>query len=268
VRIRVTFRVKNRGTAIPFHHQFLISQIIKGLIISSGDGEFSNYNNFGFSGLKGQTKVSRNGLHYTSNRVTLVLSSPDKNFVDFIIKQIFNQTHLEIGALVLIPESVEQELPVETKSETKYICISPLVALKPEFNSDEGKKFIEPGSDEFSDFIYEATIKRMESSGIDISKVKDIDRFQIVPDLSYINKIRQSQKKFARIYPLFDQDAKFEVRGYTFPFTLYAPHEVQEFVMNSGLGLFSHKGFGMVDLANEDPTKRAVPYEIEQLISA
>jgi CRISPR-associated endoribonuclease Cas6 len=51
------------------------------------------------------------------------------------------------------------------------------------------------------------------------------------------------------------------VRGYTFPFTLYAKKEVQEFVFTCGLGAFTHKGFGMLDLANADISKRATPYE-------
>lgn len=268
MRIRITFRVKNRGVAIPFHHQYLIAQIFKGLILASGDERYQNFSNYAFSGLKGQTRVSRNGLHYNSNRVTLVITSPEKEFIDFLIKKIFNETHLEIGQLIIIPESVDEELPVETTFEMKYICISPLVILRPTFNSDDGKLFIEPGSDEFSDLIYDSTISRMVDTGIDIKKIKDLEKFQVVPDLAYINKLRQSQKKFARIYPLYDQDVKYEVRGYTFPFTLYAPREVQDFIFTCGLGLFSQKGFGMLDVANSDPTKRTIQYEIQHLISA
>ena len=86
-------------------------------------------------------------------------------------------------------------------------------------------------------------------------------KFQLVPDENYLKKIRESQKKFARIYPVYDQDVKYEVRGYTFPFTLYAAKEVQKFVFTEGLGAFTHKGFGMLDLANTDPSKRTTPYK-------
>lgn len=268
MRIRITFRVKNRGVAIPFHHQYLIAQIFKGLMVSSKDSKYKDFSNYAFSGLKGQTRVSRNGLHYNSNKVTLVITSPEKSFIDFLIQKIFAQTHLEIGQLIIIPESVDEELSVDTSFEMKYICISPLVILEPTFNSDSGKQFIEPGSDEFSDLIYDSTINRMVDYGINIKKIIDLEKFQIVPDLAYINKLRQFQKKFARIYPLYDQDVKYEVRGYTFPFTLYAPIEVQDFIFTNGLGLYSQKGFGMLDLANSDPTKRTIQYEIRHLISA
>ena len=268
MRIRITFRVKNKGIAIPFHHQFLISQVLKGLVLFSESREYDNYDLYSFSGLKGQTKVSRNGLHYTSKFVTIVISSPSRAFLGYLVRQIFNQTHIDLGQLQLVPERVDEEMATDMHSEMKFVCISPLVILRPAFNSDEGKAFIEPGTDEFSDFIYESTINRMEQSGINTSKIKDIEHFQLVPDMGYLSKMRDSQKKFARIYPLFDRDVKFEIRGYTFPFTLYAPKEVQEFLFTCGIGEFTHKGFGLLDVANSDPVKRAIPFEIEHLISA
>ena len=97
-------------------------------------------------------------------------------------------------------------------------------------------------------------------------KLQSFYKFQVVPDLEYIQKIRENQKKFARIYPLYDMDVKYEVRGYTFPFTLYAAPEVQQYVFLLGIGEFTFKGFGMLDLANIDPTKRTKSYKIENYI--
>jgi CRISPR-associated endoribonuclease Cas6 len=268
MRIRVTFQVKNKGVASPFHHQYLISQVIKGLVLYSEASQYDHFDLYSFSGLKGQTKISRMGLHYTSKYVTIVFSSPSQDFLKFVTSEILKQSHLEIGQLLIVPEKVDEELPTEVADEMKFICISPMVILKSKFNADHGKTFIEPGTDEYSDKVYEATLSRMEASGIDTSSIKDIEKFQLVPDLEYIKKIRESQKKFARIYPVFDQDVKFEIRGYTFPFTLYAPEEVQEFVYTCGIGEYTHKGFGLLDIANSDPIKRSVPLESSQLISA
>ena len=86
-------------------------------------------------------------------------------------------------------------------------------------------------------------------------------KFQIVPDHEYIQRLQASHKKFARIYPLYDNDVKFEVRGYTFPFTLYAAREVQQFIYENGLGYFTHKGFGMLDVANNDSIQRAPQHD-------
>jgi CRISPR-associated endoribonuclease Cas6 len=126
------------------------------------------------------------------------------------------------------------------------------------FNDERGKKFISPESDEFSDLLYDSTLARMEATGKYTSEqLTAFYKFQIVPDSEYIQRIQSSHKKFARIYPLYENDVRFEIRGYTFPFTLYAAKEVQQFVYDNGLGYFTHKGFGMLDIANNDSIQSA-----------
>jgi CRISPR-associated endoribonuclease Cas6 len=267
LRIRLIFILKNKGGYVPFHHQYLLTQLIKGVLLKGEKAEYFNYIGYNFSGLKGQTKISRNGLHFFSSRVTLVVSCMNKDFIDYFVKNIFDFPQLEVGNLTLIPEMVEEEQIVDFENVNKFICISPIVLSAPKFNDSEGKKFIHPETDEFSDLLYESIILRMsESKHYSEEKLKTFFKFQLVPDHAYLMKIEQSQKKFARIYPVFDQDVKYEVRGYTFPFTLYAAPEVQEFVFILGLGAFTHKGFGMLDLANTDPTKRTKEYKIENYI--
>lgn len=268
MRIRITFRVKNKGAAIPFHHQYLISQIVKGLIASSGHEGFSSYSYYSFSSLKGQTRVSKQGLHYQSSRVTIVLTSPSEDFVDFVIGRIFDQNQIEISTLVVIPETVHQEEEVELLEEQKLICLSPLVLTPATLNSQTGTLFVNPASDEFSDKLFETTMIRMEEAGIDVDSIPNIQKFQLVPDMRYLEKMKAAQKRFAWVYPVFDREVRHEVRGYTFPFTLYAPEEVQRFLFTCGLGLYTNKGFGMLDIANADQQRSLVPYPMRELVAA
>jgi len=102
----------------------------------------------------------------------------------------------------------------------------------------------------------------MEASGkYSAEQLADFYKFQLVADKDYIHRIQSSHKKFARIYPLYDLDVKYEIRGYTFPFTLYAPQPVQQFVYENGLGYFSHKGFGMLDVASASSVKNDADQE-------
>ena len=262
MRVRIIFILKNKGANVPFHHQFLLAQLIKGILVKGGQERYKDYQFFNFSGLKGQTKISRNGLHFYSSRITLVLSSINQDFIDYFLKELFSFPQIEIGNLVLVPEAVEKETIPEMGEDMKYICISPLVLIRPSFNDAEGKKFIMPDTDDFSDLLYESTIRRMKELGYyDEKQIASFFKFQVVPDKNYLTKIEENQKKFARIYPVFDQDVKYEVRGYTFPFKLYAAKEVQEFVFQCGMGVYSYKGFGMLDLANIDPTGRTSEYK-------
>lgn len=227
--------------------------MIKGLLVFGPEKSYLEFNQFNFSGLKGQTKVSRKGLHYYSSKVTLVFACSDKKFMEYFTEQLFRQKEIIVGNLHLVPESVEAEEPVQIGDEARFLCISPIVLIQAAFNDERGKKFVPPDSDEFSDLLYESTLARMETVGkYTAEQLASFYKFQIVPDRDYIQRIQSSHKKFARIYPLFDNDIKFEVRGYTFPFTLYAAKEVQQFVYDNGLGYFTHKGFGMLDISSND----------------
>lgn len=249
---------------MPFHHQFLLAQTIKGLLVTGGRKEYLNYTQYNFSGLKGQIKISRKGLHFYSSKVTLVFSTSDKGFLDYLVATLFEQKELVIGSLQLVPESVENEEPVVISESVKFLCISPIVVLPASFNDESSKRFVLPDTDEFSDLLYDSTIQRMEASGkFTTAEIADFYKFQLVPDKDYINRLQSSHKKFARIYPLYDSDIKYEVRGYTFPFTLYAPQPVQQFVYENGLGHFSHKGFGMLDVASPDSIKNEVSAEMD-----
>lgn len=178
--------------------------------------------------------------------------------MDYFIARLFEQKEIIVGNLHLIPESTEAEDAVQIGDEGRFLCISPVVLIQAAFNDERGKKFVPPDTDEFSDLLYESTLSRMEAMGkYSPELLASFYKFQIVPDQHYINRIQTSHKKFARIYPLYDNDIKFEVRGYTFPFTLYAAKEVQQFIYENGLGYFTYKGFGMVDVSTNDSVKRA-----------
>jgi CRISPR-associated endoribonuclease Cas6 len=221
---------------------------------------------YNFSGLKGQTRVSRRGLHYYSSRVTLVFSSLDKEMIDYFLTNIFKNNLLEIGELVVSPEAIEEEKLPQFYNPNKYICISPLVLLNILDEDMSSKDFILPDSDQFSDFLYESTMYRMEHSGLFSSEeIASFYQFQVIPDMQYIEKLKKESKKFARIYALYDdytQDPSAEVRGYTFPFSLYAHPQVHDFIFNCGFGEATMEGYGMLDIANEDPLVRCVPYRV------
>lgn len=265
MRVRIIFKLKNRGAFLPFHHQHILAQFLKGVLVKGGEEKYINYPYYNFSGLKGQTKVSRNGLHYYSNLVTLVLSSADQQFLDYLLEQIFKFDDLQLGNLEVAPLYTEIEKVPELTDIMKFICISPLVPTKASFNESDGKRFILPETDEFSDLFYESTMQRMENSGVYSSEqLASFSKFQIVPDVEYLSRLREREKKFARIYSVFDMDVKYEVRGYTLPFKLYVAKEVQEFLFNCGLGNYTYKGFGMLDIANANPIDRTEKYHFSK----
>ncbi|SDJ76260.1 CRISPR-associated endoribonuclease Cas6 [Catalinimonas alkaloidigena] len=248
---------------VPFHHQYLLSDFLQSLLQGRDHVALENYS---FSGLKGQTKVSRQGLCFFSSKVTLVFSCPSREVVMLLARRIFEKPEYQLGELQVSPESIaeEEEVCFEGPS-SKFICISPMVLLSP-LDDSNAKKFISPESDYFSDLLYESTMSRMEQSGhYTPEQIASFYKFQVVPDQTYLNRIKSEEKKFARVYPVFIEGKKMEVRGYTMPFTIFAEPEVQKFVFECGMGEMCHKGFGMLDVANSAPHKRARFLNMEEV---
>lgn len=260
MRLRLIFNLKNRGAILPFHHQQMLVNFISS-VLETNNGKFIDYSYFNFSGLKGQTQVTPLGLSYTSNRVTLVVSSQNKTFLDWLAQSIAGKTEVNIGQMVLEPVQIlAEEIPIFGEMH-KYVSISPLVLKGGRIGNIESKVFVDPFSDAFSDILYHSTLKRMELSGqYTADQIASYTRFQILPDKAYLAKIKGMEKKFARIYTLYEEGEKIEVRGYTFPFTLLAHPEVHKFVFMSGVGEYCNRGYGMIDNPEFQFLNRVKPY--------
>lgn len=248
---------------VPFHHQHLLTKLFN-QVIAKCDKEYQDFSYFNFSGIKGQIKVGKGGLHYMSHRVTIVFSSINIDFLNKFLNVLFSMSQINIGEMELQPDSIELEAPVELSTKNKYVCISPMIIVDPILHLNDNIDYIDPGSEEFSDYLYEATMLRMERSGLYTpEQISSFNEFNLVPDKNYLSKLKQNDKKFTRIYLSYIKDEKYDVRGYTFPFTLSAAPEVHEFIFSTGIGALTENGFGMLDLANLDPTKRTIKYNFE-----
>ncbi|MDX2189023.1 MAG: CRISPR-associated endoribonuclease Cas6 [Bacteroidota bacterium] len=264
MRVRIIFGLKNRGAKIHFHHQHLLTKF-SSQIISKCEPKYRDFKYYNFSGIKGQIKVGKGGLHYLSSKVTLVFSSLNIEFINQFLNALFTLKEVQIGEMELSPESIEMEAEVDFEQKTKFVCISPILILDPILHVEENKSFFEPDTDDFSDFVYESTMLRMEKSGMyTAEQISSYNQFQLTPDKEYLSRMAQDDKKYSRVYQTYINGEKYEVRGYTFPFTLFASPEVQNFIFHSGLGALCENGFGMIDLANVDPTSRTIKYSLEQ----
>ena len=265
MRIRLIFNLQNRGAVLPFHHQGLIVDMINDLKTNMSP-EFEKFDFFCFSGVKGQTKVTKTGLQYNSKKVTIVFSCLSDEFAVQMVQAIFKREFIELGELLLEPDTVEKEKESILGEVVKFISISPIMVAPS--TSEDVKEFIDPNDDRFSDAIYETTMSRMERTGLYTEEdFKSFFKFQIVPDNEYLKKIKQKNKKFSRIYTTGSLGQGDEFRGYTLPFTLFADPKVQQFIFTCGFGDFANHGFGMLDIANIDPLGRVVEFDfgIEKL---
>jgi CRISPR-associated endoribonuclease Cas6 len=260
MRVRIIFALKNKGGVVPFHHQNLLAGFIQHHLLNTPQHDYLFFN---FSGLKGQTRVSRLGLHFYSSKITLVVSSLSKDWIDALVRAILLQKEVSLGNLQLLPEYAEIEEAPTFEESMKYVCISPIAITGADADNYNAKKFVAPEEDAFSDLLYDVLMKRMEASGLyTAEQLANFYKFQVVPDKQYLQKIREDDKKFARIYTIQEGRNRHEFRGYTFPFMLYADPVVQKFIFECGLGYHTHEGFGMIDTIHHDIPKNTLPYSV------
>ncbi len=259
MRVRIIFQVLNEGGFVPFHQQVLLSSFVNDFIPPG----FLGSETWNFSGLKGQTKVTAKGLFYNSQKVTLVFSSPSSSLVEGFIAGIFSCNCIGIAGLELKPlEVLEEEAGFSARME-KYVCISPLVVLSEGLPEVELKQFISPLSDSFADLLYESTMSRMEKAGFEFAQqTESAGIFRFRPDMEYLQKARENDRKFSRIYSLEGMGNFNELRAYTFPFYLEASAEVHRFIFECGLGEAARNGFGMIDFADRKNRTRLLDYRL------
>lgn len=263
MRIRIIFKLRNKGATLPFQHQHLLLNFVENML----KNKFSDFKDkvlWSFSGLKGQTKVGRLGLSYLSSRVTLIVSSNSDKFINNFIDAIFSHSLHEVGEVILTPEFVEQEVTSIFKTSEKYLCLSPLVPSTT-MTVENADNLLLP--EILSDMLYDSTMHRMEKSGLySATETEQFYQFQLIPDKTYLQKMNESEKKAARSYNLYEnREVSQEIIGYTFPFELYAHPMVQDFIFNCGFGEFTNLGYGMIDRVHSGSNDKIVPYKTAYL---
>jgi CRISPR-associated endoribonuclease Cas6 len=247
MRIKVTFLKAQGGKdsgSVALHHQKILSSFLDELMNELPQSSQS----YCFSSLKGTSKVMSGQIRFLSTKISLVITAPEKEFIEGLLKKIFERGTINLGKLSLIPKSYQVISDPKFETVTKYICISPIVVAPP--FQGEGSEPFDPNSHEFSDLVFDTIITRMENSGYTDAQLNEYAEFEITPDPVYIEKIQNSPRKYARIYKNKNDES---MQGYLFPFSIHAHPEVHKFIWERGFGLFTTEGYGMLDTVPESP---------------
>lgn len=247
MRIKISFlKVHGSSGTVPLHHQKIISALIDEVVHEIP----SPTDYFCFSSLKGTSKVQSGQIRFLSSKVSLVISAPEAHFAEQLVQKIFDRRLVSFSKLSLVPKSYDIIPDPEFKTVMKYVCISPMIP-QPAFEVDPTGVIpdaLDPRSHEYSDLFYDAILDRMEKAGFSQEQLTSFAEFEIMPDPNYIQKILETHKKFARIYK---NNLNQTIFGYLLPFTLHAHPQVQKFIWDCGIGLFTNQGYGMIDVVGQ-----------------
>jgi CRISPR-associated endoribonuclease Cas6 len=242
MRIKISFlREHASANSIPLHHQKLLSDSLTEIT----DTITSDRTMFNFSSLKGTSKIQNGFMRFLSSKITLVVSSRNPEFAEALVKKIFEKSYLAVGKMNLVPKTYEVIPDPSFQTKMRYLCISPLILFNPDVDPDKAQEIIDPTSHQFSDILYNTTLDRMERAGYSESALNEFAEFESTPDMEYVNKIHETGKKYARFYK---SSMGNTMMGYLLPFTLHAHPEVHKFIWETGLGVLTEEGYGMVDL--------------------
>jgi CRISPR-associated endoribonuclease Cas6 len=255
VRVKIVF-LKAPGTnqdgLIPLHHQLLLADFINEITGASSE----EHKPICFSTLKGTSKVMDGNIRFLSTKVSLVITSPDTELVNTILRNLFRRESHKIDGLTLAPKSYQVIGNPKFETVTKYICISPYIPYYQK--GSDLTEALHPSTHEFSDKAFEYQILRMERAGYSEELLHAFSEFEIIPDMDYFKKVENTSKKHPRLYKNKHGDM---VYGYLFPFSVHAHPELQKFVWENGIGQFTDEGYGMLDTVPETPpiTDHIVP---------
>lgn len=241
MRVKISFlREQNSSNSIPLHHQKLLAVSLQEFV----DPITSDKSMFNFSSLKGTTKIQNGFMRILSTKVTLVISGPNKEFVEQLVHSIFTRPFISVGKMNLVPKSFEIIPDPEFNTKMRYLCISPLILADPRLEPEKSQEQIDPSSQAFSDILYNHLLDRMEKAGFPEDKLNDFAEFEASPDKDYVAKINETGKKYARYYKCMDGHSML---GYLLPFTLHAHPDVHKFIWECGMGVLNEQGYGMID---------------------
>ncbi len=247
MRFKISFlKVHGSNGMVPLHHQRIISAFMDE-VIAEMPVQSKLYT---FSSLKGTSKVLNGQIRFLSSKVSLVISAPEEEFMKQWIKKIFDRRLVSFAKLTLVPKSYQVISEPDFQTVMKYVCISPVIPDLAFDNNMTPPPPVDPSSQEFSDFLFNSILDRMEKAGYSEAQLNEYAEFELTPDAIYMQKVIESQKKFARIYKNNDNET---IYGYLLPFSLHAHPEVHKFIWQTGMGLFTYQGFGMLDVVPEAP---------------
>jgi CRISPR-associated endoribonuclease Cas6 len=240
------------NATISLHHQMILSSFLEEQIKYIPEKSES----YCFSSLKGTSKVSDGKIRYLSSKVSLVITAPEKEFINSLLKKLFSLETINLDNLILVPKSYQIISEPDFQTAMKYICISPYIPYY-----QEGADISEPGdphTHEFSDKAFEYQMRRMEHAGYTEEKLNSFSEFEIIPDVGYFRKVENSSKRYPRLYENKNGEM---IYGYLFPFVVHAHPEVQKFIWENGIGQYTKEGYGMLDTVPETPpmTEHIIP---------
>ncbi|MGQ9558635.1 MAG: CRISPR-associated endoribonuclease Cas6 [Desulfurispora sp.] len=230
------------GPAVPLKYNYLIQSAIysalppelaEHLHEQGYEAGGRRYKMFTFSRLLGRYVLDREARTISfSEKVTLVVSSPNIKFFHYLINNLLTRNHLRLGEARLAIEHVRFSEQVVEEETLVVRTLSPVVAYSTLLRPEGGKYtcYYQPGEKEFERIVsanlakkYAAYHGQTAPEGLVQVRVLDRPRLHV---MDYKGSV---------------------VKGYTGRLRLIGPRELLQIALDAGLGSKNAQGFGCVE---------------------
>ena len=225
---------------LPIHYNYLIQS----LIYHSMDGDFAEFLHdqgygvekrkfklFTFSRLFGQYKITGREILFTPP-VGLIISSPLKEFCQYLLNGLLSQKVIRLGNNVIEVEKVTLN-SLQAEDGMKIRMLSPVVAYSTFTKPDGGKYtcYFQPGEKEFLRIAEENLKKKYQA----FHKLAP-------PDGKILIKCIRPPRLHLIKYK------NFVIKGYSGLLALQGPQPLLQMALDAGLGSKNSMGFGCVEM--------------------
>ena len=227
---------------LPVNYNYLVQS----MIYNNMDREFAEFLHdqgyevgkrkfklFSFSRLLGQYKIMGSEILFAPP-VRLVISSPLKEFCQYLLNGLLSQGSIRLGQNEVKVEKVSVSSP-EAQSEIKVRLLSPVVAYSTFLKPEGGKYtcYFQPGEQEFNRLAEENLRKKYQAFYNQEPPAGDV---------------RIKCLKSPRLHLI--KYKSFVIKGYSGLLLLQGPQLLLQIALDAGLGSKNSMGFGLLEMMN------------------
>lgn len=266
MRIKLTIQPIEQKCAIPINYQYPISAAIY-QILNNASPEYAEF-------LHEKGYISPNGKPlklFTFSRIwcptikriaaTLVIKNRSncyfqiaspmlEDFVQNFVIGLFQQQQIEIGGPAavgkFIVNQVETLAEPEFTSETKFVCLAPIVAsAKHEHRGKETSYYIRPDDPQLGEAIRKNLVQKFQTI---YHHAPNDEKLVLIFDENYLQR-KGGYDKISKLITIKEGDeAETQIKCFIAPFTLNGSVELIRAAYDCGIGEKNSLGFGMIEV--------------------
>jgi len=256
MRFQITLGRKGKPNMLPMDYQYFISAWIY-KVISTADNYFANFLHsqgytegnkkfkfFNYSPLNFGKPIlwkEKSLFEINAVKVTLKVSFHVSNLAEKFIIGLFNNQNLHLGdrfnGIDFLITQVERLPDIPTTLSMNYKALSPIVISIQE-NHEKQAQYLSPEYSNYGLLLKNHLVFKYNASP---------DKVALPENFDFGFKLKNKPKsKLITIKPYTNEQTK--IRGFLYNFTLTAPTQIHQLILNAGCGEKNASGFGWVEV--------------------